>query len=54
MRRSLHSQGWHELDRLSQQTYVERDSAITIARVGHGILITLGFLSLIGIVALFG
>lgn len=53
MRRSPHSQGWHELNKLGQDTDVERDSAITITRVGHAILITLGFLSLIGIMAFF-
>ena len=53
MRRSQHSQGWHELQQLSQQTHVQSKISVGLARVGHAILITLGFLSLIGIVAFF-
>jgi len=53
MKRSHHSQGWHELDRLAQQTHLESKISTGVARVGQGILIALGFLSLIGIVAFF-
>jgi hypothetical protein len=53
MKRTLHSQGWHELDRLAQQTHLRKRTHAGLVRVGHGIVIILGFLSLVGIVAIF-
>lgn len=53
MKRTSHSQGWYELDRLAQQTQLKQRTSEGIRRLSHAILIILGFLSLIGIVAIF-
>ena len=50
-----HSQGWHELEQLSQKTHVESESVagLILSRIAQGILFGLGFMSFIGIIAYF-
>jgi hypothetical protein len=55
VKRTQHSQGWHELQQLSKKTHIEETSMarLLLSCIGQGILFTLGFFSFIGIIAYF-
>lgn len=55
VKRTQHSQGWHELQQLSKKTHIDETSMawLLLSRIGQGILFTLGFFSFIGIIAYF-